>query len=62
MQGPNLPNPVDSDGHFTEVSDFKGCYVKEADKDVIAAIKVYIMWFTDEMWVGGPEILVLSRF
>jgi hypothetical protein len=25
-------------------------------------MKVYIVWFTDEMWVGGPEILVLSRF
>jgi hypothetical protein len=43
-------------------SDFKGRYVKEADKDIIAAMKVYIVWFTDEMWVGGPEILVLSRF
>jgi isoleucyl-tRNA synthetase len=42
MQGPNLPNPVDRDGHFTEeVTDFKGRYVKEADKDIISAIKVY---------------------
>jgi isoleucyl-tRNA synthetase len=42
MQGPNLPNPVDSDGHFTEeVTDFKRRYVKEADKDIISAIKVY---------------------
>ncbi|CAM6043693.1 unnamed protein product [Sphagnum compactum] len=40
QKGPNLPNPVDSDGHFTEeVTDFKGRYVKEADKDIISAIK-----------------------
>lgn len=32
---------VDDDGCFTErVSDFKGQYVKEADKDIINAVKV----------------------
>lgn len=32
---------MDGDGNFTEeVTDFKGRYVKEADKDIIAAIKV----------------------
>ncbi len=54
MQGPNLPNPVDSDGNFTEeVTDFKGRYVKEADKDIISAIKVYTV-VTDWWNVGRP--------
>ncbi|KAG0615444.1 hypothetical protein M758_5G041400 [Ceratodon purpureus] len=40
QKGPNLPNPVDGDGNFTaEVTDFKGRFVKEADKDIIAAVK-----------------------
>jgi len=40
QKGPNLPNPVDGSGKFTaEVTDFKGRYVKEADKDIIAAVK-----------------------
>jgi isoleucyl-tRNA synthetase len=44
-QGPNLPNPVDGSGKFTaEVTDFKGRYVKEADKDIIAAVKVGILF------------------
>ena len=45
IQGPNLPNPVDGDGNFTaEVADFKGRFVKEADKDIIAAVKVCIVY------------------
>jgi isoleucyl-tRNA synthetase len=54
QKGPNLPNPVDSDGHFTEeVTDFKGRYVKEVDKDIISAIKVYSV-VTDQQNVGRP--------
>ena len=42
-QGPNLPNPVDGAGNFTaEVPEFKGRFVKDADKDIIAALKVCI--------------------
>ena len=38
--GGELPCPVDGDGRFTApVSDFLGRHVKEADKDVIAAVK-----------------------
>lgn len=40
QKGPNLPNPVDGAGNFTaEVADFEGRFVKEADKDIIAAVK-----------------------
>ncbi|XP_076925325.1 isoleucine--tRNA ligase, cytoplasmic-like [Bidens hawaiensis] len=39
-KGENLVMPVDDDGCFTErVSDFSGRYVKEADKDIIQAVK-----------------------
>lgn len=39
--GEELPDPVDADGCFTEkVADFKGCYVKDADKSIIAAVKL----------------------
>eukprot|EP00775_Hariotina_reticulata_P005282 gene5283-5517_t len=38
--GEGLPCPVDLNGRFTtEVTDFAGKYVKEADKEIIAAIK-----------------------
>jgi len=38
--GVPIVNPVDEDGMFTEeVPDFKGRRVKEADKDIIAALK-----------------------
>lgn len=38
--GPDLIVAVDDDGCFTEkVSDFKGRYVKDADKDIINAVK-----------------------
>lgn len=38
--------PVDDDGCFTErVSDFSGRYVKEADKDIIQAVKARIIEF-----------------
>lgn len=41
LQGAELPNPVDGSGYFTEnITDFKGRYVKEADKDIIAVVKV----------------------
>eukprot|EP00850_Spirogloea_muscicola_P006897 SM000033S12418 [mRNA] locus=s33:848870:857947:- [translate_table: standard] len=40
VKGEELPNPVDGSGAFTaKVSDFAGRYVKEADKDIIAAVK-----------------------
>ena len=46
MQGPGLIVAVDDDGCFTEkVSDFKGRYVKDADKDIINAVKVRISPF-----------------
>ncbi|KAK9085817.1 hypothetical protein Sjap_026228 [Stephania japonica] len=39
-KGENLIVAVDDDGCFTErVSDFKGRYVKDADKDIISAVK-----------------------
>ncbi|XP_071716539.1 isoleucine--tRNA ligase, cytoplasmic-like [Rutidosis leptorrhynchoides] len=39
-QGENLVMPVDDDGCFTErITDFSGRYVKEADKDIIQAVK-----------------------
>lgn len=40
-KGEELPDPVDADGCFTEEAvDFKGCYVKDADKSIIAAVKL----------------------
>eukprot|EP00879_Flechtneria_rotunda_P010867 GHRR01011357.1.p1 GENE.GHRR01011357.1~~GHRR01011357.1.p1 ORF type:complete len:1070 (+),score=427.67 GHRR01011357.1:521-3730(+) len=39
-KGEGLPCPVDLNGRFTqEVTDFAGRYVKDADRDIIAAIK-----------------------
>lgn len=39
-KGEGLPCPVDASGRFTsEVSDFAGRFVKDADKDIIAHIK-----------------------
>lgn len=39
-RGGELPCPVDGDGRFTApVSDFVGRHVKDADKDVVAAVK-----------------------
>lgn len=41
MQGGDFPIAVDDDGRFTEkVADFKGRYVKLADKDIVQAVKV----------------------
>lgn len=35
---------VDDDGHFTDrITDFKGRNVKEADKDIILAVKVIMV-------------------
>ncbi|PKA47897.1 Valine--tRNA ligase [Apostasia shenzhenica] len=40
QKGEDLIVAVDSDGRFTEkISDFKGTYVKDADKDIINALK-----------------------
>lgn len=40
MQGESLVVAVDDDGCFTErITDFKGRYVKDADKDIIQAVK-----------------------
>eukprot|EP00271_Cylindrocystis_brebissonii_P013098 TRINITY_DN3268_c0_g1_i2.p1 TRINITY_DN3268_c0_g1~~TRINITY_DN3268_c0_g1_i2.p1 ORF type:complete len:1233 (+),score=293.29 TRINITY_DN3268_c0_g1_i2:403-4101(+) len=40
QKGEAIPNPVDADGCFEDVvTDFKGRFVKEADKDIIAAVK-----------------------
>ncbi|KAJ7552948.1 hypothetical protein O6H91_06G078200 [Diphasiastrum complanatum] len=40
QKGEELPDPVDIDGCFTEkAKDFKGRYVKEADKDIISMVK-----------------------
>ncbi|CAI5520474.1 unnamed protein product [Closterium sp. Naga37s-1] len=39
-KGEAIPNPVDDDGRFTEkVTDFKGQYVKDADKPILAMLK-----------------------
>ncbi|CAI7906837.1 unnamed protein product, partial [Closterium sp. NIES-53] len=39
-KGEAIPNPVDGDGRFTEkVTDFKGQYVKDADKPILAMLK-----------------------
>lgn len=44
IQGENLVMAVDDDGCFTEkVTDFIGQYVKEADKDIIQAVKARIV-------------------
>ncbi|XP_058082721.1 isoleucine--tRNA ligase, cytoplasmic isoform X1 [Magnolia sinica] len=40
QKGEDLVVAVDDDGHFTgKISDFKGRYVKHADKDIITAVK-----------------------
>ena len=39
-KGIDIPCPVDQDGNFTdEVPEFKGRYVKEADKDIMKLLK-----------------------
>ncbi|KAF3446531.1 hypothetical protein FNV43_RR11711 [Rhamnella rubrinervis] len=39
--GENLIVAVDDDGCFTErITDFSGCYIKDADKDIIESVKV----------------------
>ena len=44
IQGENLVMAVDDDGCFIEkVTDFIGQYVKEADKDIIQAVKARIV-------------------
>ncbi|KAK9932608.1 hypothetical protein M0R45_019838 [Rubus argutus] len=41
MQGETLIVAVDDDGHFTErITHFSKCYVKDADKDIIEAVKL----------------------
>lgn len=41
MQGEDLIVAVDDDGCFTgKITDFSGYYVKDADKDIIEAVKV----------------------
>lgn len=41
VQASGLVVAVDDDGHFIEkISQFKGRHVKEADKDIINAVKV----------------------
>lgn len=43
FQGENLVVAVDEDGLFTErITHFFGRYVKDADKDIIEAVKVRI--------------------
>lgn len=42
LQGENLIVAVDDDGCFTsKITDFSGRYVKDADKDIIQAVKVF---------------------
>ena len=71
-QGPNLPNPVDGSGKFTaEVTDFQGRYVKDADLDIIAAVKVgislFLLWvtlvckFVDFSMIWGGCVFVCDR-
>jgi isoleucyl-tRNA synthetase len=74
VQGQDLPNPVDDSGFFTEdVTDFKGRYVKEADKDIIAWVKVNLIrflfgkipknhrsWFDSTMGVHKSEACILN--
>lgn len=44
MQGENLVVAVDDDGCFTDrITDFKGRYVKDADKDIIQTVKASIL-------------------
>ena len=41
LQGENLVVAVDDDGCFTSrITDFSGRYVKDADKDIVEAVKV----------------------
>ena len=41
LQREDLLIPVDENGRFTQmVADFKGQYVKDADKEIISAVKV----------------------
>lgn len=43
-QGESLVVAVDDDGRFTDrITDFKGRNVKEADKDIILAVKVIMV-------------------
>ena len=55
MQGENLIVAVDDDGCFTsKVTDFSGRYVKDADKDIIEAVKVSFIeiehWLVFELY------------
>lgn len=45
LYGENLIVAVDDDGCFTSiVSDFAGRYVKDADKDIVDAVKVRLFY------------------
>lgn len=51
-QGPELFCPVHSDGRFSEVvSDFAGRWVKEADRDIIRALKESTRLFHQEQYL-----------
>lgn len=49
---------MDDDGCFTErITDFSGCYVKDADKDIIESVKVL---FTGIGLLGGGGIVLFG--
>ena len=51
VQASGLVVAVDDDGHFIEkISQFKGRHVKEADKDIINAVKVSC--FSSVQWAS----------
>ena len=54
IQGENLVMAVDDDGCFTKrITDFSGRYVKEADKDIILAVKASIV----EVFIKNNKLL-----
>lgn len=55
VQGGDFPIAVDDDGRFTDkVADFQGRYVKEADKDILAAVKASRHTHARYLDVGMP--------
>lgn len=54
---------VNDDGCFTEkVSDFNGQYVKDADKEIIVAVKVRMTSFLGTMiFINYPSPLTLDH-
>lgn len=52
---------VDDDGCFTDrITDFKGRYVKEADKDIILAVKVIMADYINWPYLKGSLFVVAT--